>query len=56
MAYGKTVLQVRCCFFNCAAVLAAILLVTSTGRAQDTATSKDPEAPWAEDLINYPGL
>jgi type IV pilus assembly protein PilA len=56
VAYAQTLPSKRRYFVKCAATIAAIFLVASTCRAQDTPADQSPETPFLKALNKYPGL
>lgn len=56
MAYSRTLPSKRRYFLKCAATIAAIFLVASACRAQDTPADQSPETPFLKSLNQYPGL
>jgi type II secretory pathway pseudopilin PulG len=56
MDYWQSVLRARRYGFLWVPMLAGMLLVASNGKAQNKATTKEPEASLREELNKYPGL
>jgi len=56
MTCGQTLQQRRRYWIQCAALIAAIFLVTPACAAQAAPADQTPEMPWTRDLKKYPGL